>query len=127
LADSEARRGDYQPALEHLERAEKYATEANSSGDEAFVLRSRGEIYVQLGDYVGAIGLHQRARQIFLDLDNFPTAGGEAGDLGIAYERLGDYEKAKQWYMESLHSARRFPNVAEQERILNLLAQLAFR
>jgi len=127
LADSETRRGDYQPALEHLDRAEKYATEAHSRTDEAFVLRSRGEISVQLGDYAGAIALHQRARQIFLALGNLSTAGGEAGDLGIAYERLGDYEKAEQWYEESLHSSRRFPNASEQERILSLLARLAFR
>jgi CHAT domain-containing protein/Flp pilus assembly protein TadD len=127
LAESEARRGDYQPALEHLERAEDCAKEVHSRLDEAFVLRSRGEIYVQLGDYARAIPLHQRARQILQDVGLFHSAGGDAGDLGIAYERLGDYERAEQWYRESLRSARRFADVSEQERILTLLAQLLFR
>jgi len=127
LADSEARRGAYQPALEHLDRAGQIARETQDRVDEAFVLRSRAEIYVQLGDYAKAIELHQRAKWILQDIGLYHSAGGTVGDLGIAYERLGDDVKAEECYRESLHSARRFVDVSEQERILTRLAELAVR
>lgn len=127
LAECELRAGESGAAYDHLQRAVSEARTAHNTSIEAFALGSLASIAADRGDYGEAIGLAMRARTIFTDRGELPTAGGVTGNLGVYLEKLGDWAGAEANYLAALRSADRFNDRGERERLLNRLASLATR
>ena len=128
LAQAESRLGHYPEALKYLERcAEIAAADPRSALLAPHILRAKGNLYEQLGDYTKALEAQIQSVRGFQEHGLLHTAGAGVGNLGDIYEKLGDYSRAHDSYADSLRSARQFFDLGEQESNLARLGELNLR
>ena len=90
--------GDYQKAIDYLEKSLKLATELVDRAGEGRAYGNLGNTYQSLGDFQKAIEYHEKDLKIAQQIGNRAGEGGAYGNLGNAYQALGDYERAIKYH-----------------------------
>ncbi|MBE9229717.1 tetratricopeptide repeat protein [Phormidium sp. LEGE 05292] len=131
--------GNYNKALEAYQKSLKIRQTTKDVYGEAVSLNNIGEIFRRQGQYSQALETYQRSLKIFQDLTNSLIAAqatitpvleistvrqGEASVLhnfGSVYYDLGQYNKALDFYQQSLKISKALDDKAAQGRSLNNL------
>ncbi|MDJ0598772.1 MAG: CHAT domain-containing protein [Crocosphaera sp.] len=112
------RQSQYQIAVNTLETVLSIARNTNNLQTQLQALGNLGVAHHKLGQYLKAIEITKQALTIAETLE---TKGRLLISLGNTYEALGDYEKAKEQYDESLEIAGKVnDNYVKQRALGNL-------
>ena len=94
--------GDYQKAIEYLEKHLKIAKEIGDRAGEGTGYGNLGNAYQSLGDSQKAIEYRKKHLKIAKEIGDRAGEGQAYGNLGIAYWSLGDYQKAFEYHEKDL-------------------------
>ncbi len=108
--------GQFNPALEQMKKAEKYAS---SKKDLMFVYNLIGLIYDNLGDLDNAIMYNSRYMSLARELGNTREVAVAMSSIALIYRKKGDTDKALEYFEESL---RLRANEADKAAIYSNLA-----
>ena len=96
------RLGDFQKAIEYLERHLKISKEVGDRAGEGIAYGNLGIAYGSLGDFQKAIEYLERNLKISKEVGDRAGEGKAYGNLGNAYCRLGDFQKAIEYHERHL-------------------------
>lgn len=123
-------RGNYQEsiatprdALADYERGIDLARSSDNAMLLAVGLANRGGIYSLLGIYGKALADLLEAQQMFVQQELPESASQNLQAIGIAYRRLGYFDKAREYLNQSIEHEKR---VGDQELLIVSLLQLGY-
>ena len=97
--------GDYQKAIEYLEKSLKIAMEIGDRHVEGGAYGNLGNAYQYLGDYRKDIEYHRNSLKIAIEIGDRGREERAYVNLGNTYYSLGDYRKAIKYHEKSLKIA----------------------
>lgn len=108
-------------ARECFEAAVANFNEAGAAGISmmlyCMVLMELGAVYSSLGEHQLAVGVLQQCARLSKQNDYSAGVFGALNNLGMVYERQGDYLQARSSYRESLEDQRRNKKEASEENV----------
>ncbi|MEM9817582.1 MAG: CHAT domain-containing protein [Cyanobacteria bacterium P01_D01_bin.6] len=122
--------GNYRQGIDYHQQFLTIAREMGDRQSEADALNNLGLAYYNLGDYGRAIGLYEQSLAIGRELrdrpldtlapgsfvprrsDNSVEEARALGNLGLVYQRLGNYRRAIDYFEQSLAI---FPNLGDRQ------------
>ena len=93
--------GDFQKAIEYLERHLKVSKEVGDRAGEGSAYSNLGNAFMNLGDFPKAIEYHEQHLKISKDVGDKAGEGKAYGNLGSAHKLLRNFQKAIQYYTNS--------------------------
>jgi len=115
--------GQYEPALEHLNKARKlYATTTDEDG-EAHVCRWIGRLYELRGDYVSAMEWFQQGLMLLEERET-PEAVQILSLAGLIRSRQGNHDGALEYCQRALQIAQKLGEVTALARAYTLMGHL---
>ncbi len=94
--------GQYREAMATLREAIAAAIAANDRNVQAGALAGIGDLYASEGNGELAVSYHQKAIEMFRELDNKPMVSMTLNNLGISYNLMGRADRALEVYRENL-------------------------
>jgi CHAT domain-containing protein/tetratricopeptide (TPR) repeat protein len=99
--------GEYQKAQETIQQALKLARELSDAEREMRALNYLGELHGLLNDYGQAINAYREALRLAHDRNNPLHAWTACAGLALAYERLGQFDDAREYYRQAIKTMER--------------------
>ncbi len=109
-AESQYQQGDFQAALKTFQAVLEVYTKADDRVKQADTLNRIGDTSINLGQYAQALSFYQTAAKQRRELGDRPGMGVSLTSLASAYERLGQYQKARETLEQALG------NIKEQQQ-----------
>ncbi len=130
--------GNYPKAIDYYQQSLKIAREIKDRQGEGKALGNLGLAYYSLGDYPKAIDYQQQILKIARDyqqqklviareIKDRQGEGKALGNLGLAYDALGDYPKAIDYHQQSLKIAREIKDRLGEGISLNNLGDTFYK
>jgi DNA-binding SARP family transcriptional activator/Tfp pilus assembly protein PilF len=120
-------KGEYNDALEWLERAQQdYETLGDRKGV-CDVLEKKGEIYYWKMDYASALGCHETQLQIAEKIKDRQAVGNANGSLGMIYWQQGEFERALACFETQFQIAKETDDLPGASSALGHLGWLHLR
>lgn len=94
----------YLKAFVHYKEAYDLSTQGHQIPDEVALTRKLGFNYFMRGDYANALQLYEKA--LAINKNNDAETANILKNIGIAYSEQGNYEKAKEFLLESIETFR---------------------
>ena len=123
LSTSLQAHGDHAAALETLRTALNLATELNDRIREATVLATMGSAYLAENQAATALGLAEKAAEVYEEIGKHYELGRALRLLGEAHEALGDHQAARMFFHRALGTLDRL-RVPDADEVRALLARL---
>ena len=111
--------GDYDAALDYLQRGLKTGQEIGDRTREGFVLDHIGQIYLARGDHDTALKYSQRSLKELQKTGDRGEEGTTLNNIGEIYRARGDYDNALEYLQQSLKIRLEFGNRREEGTTLN--------
>jgi tetratricopeptide (TPR) repeat protein len=118
--------GDYQRAIDCLQKSLKIATEIGDRHYLSNSLNNLGNAYDSLGDYQRAINYLQKSLNIKREIGDRHGINACLNNLGSAYNSLGDYQRAIDYHQQSLEIKREIGDHNDISNSLNNLGNVCF-
>ena len=94
------RKGEYDHAMEVLERALRFLEEHGNERDMASAIRSIGNIHYARGEYEKAMEYYQRSLSV--SGEDLPGKAMSFNNLGVVNVKLGNYDEAAEYFKQAL-------------------------
>ncbi|MFG6094033.1 CHAT domain-containing protein [Leptothoe sp. ISB3NOV94-8A] len=98
--------GEYERAIDFLQRSLKIEQEIGNRRGEANSLGNLGTVYYALGKYERAISFLQQSLDIAKNIGERDCEAFSLGNLGLVYNALGEYSRAIELFQQSLEIAK---------------------
>ncbi|MFN3637214.1 MAG: tetratricopeptide repeat protein [Chloroherpetonaceae bacterium] len=99
-------RGNYQEALNHLNKSLDEFQNLQDVRSQASVLTNKGLVYWKLGEHSKAMECYMFALQINMQMNDKVQQCGTLINIGGLYQTMGNLEKAQEFYEEALELAK---------------------
>ena len=86
--------GDYETALEHLQKAQNFRKEAGDLSGESATINNIGNIYAGKGEYKDALEYYETAVEITKKLGNKMGVANTLANIGSIYIEIGELDTA---------------------------------
>lgn len=93
---------NYLKAFVHYKEAYDLSTQGHQTSDEVALTRKLGFNYFMRGDYTNALQLYKKA--LAISKNNDTETANILKNIGIAYSEQGNYQKAKEFLLESIET-----------------------
>ncbi|MGD2182637.1 CHAT domain-containing tetratricopeptide repeat protein [Lusitaniella coriacea] len=117
----QAKRGQFQAAIQFWKQALQLYQELGNRRKEIVSLYALGSAYYFLEQYEEAIDFHQQSLSIAREIGDRTGEGDSLNSLGDAYRSLEQHEKAIEFYQQSLIFNREVSDLAGESDILDHL------
>jgi tetratricopeptide (TPR) repeat protein len=119
--------GEYQEALEALNRARDLYAEAGDRKEEADVLNDIGVVRVQLEEWDQAQEALEEALTIRMTLQDRSGEGMALGNVGMMYARQGEREKAAEAYEKAIAIFQELGERGNEKAVARQLSKLKLK
>jgi len=113
---------NYLKAFVHYKEAYDLSTQNHQVADEVVLTRKLGFNYFMRGDYANALQLYKKA--LAMSKDNHIETANILKNIGIAYSEQENYEKAKEFLLESIETFRQLGEEKMEGNSSNNLAMV---
>ena len=119
--------GDFQKAIEYLERYLKISKEVGDRAGEGKAYGNLGVAFRNLGDFQKAIEYHERHLKISKEVGDRVGEGKAYCNLGNAYDCLGDFQKAIEYLERGLKIFKEVADKAGEGKAYGNLGNAYYR
>ncbi len=116
--------GDYDKALEFLDKVLKLQIQIDNQDEQAFTLGQKADIYVSQGNYQQAVEEYNKALKIQHSIPNPISEANTLNKIALLYRDLGDYQLSINTHTQALNIVRKLGNKIEQQRTLRFIASV---
>jgi len=116
--------GNYEEALDHLNKHIQHFTQQGDSSLVADGLYHKAVIYRQLGEYEESLATYYRIIKISESEENEFAVASVNHSIGLIYRQLSDYENALENYQKALNIFEALENPKNVATVLNSLGSL---
>jgi tetratricopeptide (TPR) repeat protein len=116
--------GNYEEALDHLNRHIQHFTQQGDSSLVADGLYHNAVIYRQLGDYEQSLATYYRILKISESDENKFAVASVNHSIGLIHRQLSNYDKALESYQKALNIFEALDNSKNIATVLNSLGSL---
>ena len=118
-------RGEYELAMEQLERAILLGKESQNSMWPTYLLWL-GHAYFLLGEYARGLESLQKCYEIFERLGNYWGMAFASSKMGLAADGLGEFDKAKEYHRQALVIFEKTNNQTGKGYALSRMSESAY-
>jgi CHAT domain-containing protein/Tfp pilus assembly protein PilF len=116
--------GDYEKALEFLDKALELQIQIDSKDDQATTHGLKADVYVSLGKYQQALEEYNKALKLQRSIPTLTSEARTLNNIALLYRYLGDYQSSINTYNKALDIFKRIPSKADEIRTLGFIASV---
>lgn len=114
--------GDYQTALEFLDKALKL--QLDDKDNQAFTLGQKADVHLSRGNYQQALEEYNKALKLQRSIPNPKSEARTLNNIALLYRHLGDYQSSINTYNKALDIFRRISSKHEEIQTLKFRASV---